>query len=35
MSGSRDVNVNGTRTVVEAGAAEGVKRFVHGSSIGV
>jgi nucleoside-diphosphate-sugar epimerase/2-polyprenyl-3-methyl-5-hydroxy-6-metoxy-1,4-benzoquinol methylase len=31
----RDVNVNGTRTVVEAGAAEGVKRFVHGSSIGV
>jgi nucleoside-diphosphate-sugar epimerase len=31
----RDVNVNGTRTVLEASAAEGVKRFVHGSSIGV
>jgi nucleoside-diphosphate-sugar epimerase/SAM-dependent methyltransferase len=31
----RDVNVNGTRTVLEASAAERVKRFVHGSSIGV
>jgi nucleoside-diphosphate-sugar epimerase/2-polyprenyl-3-methyl-5-hydroxy-6-metoxy-1,4-benzoquinol methylase len=30
-----DINVNGTRTVLEASAAEGVKRFVHGSSIGV
>jgi len=31
----RDVNVNGTRTVLEASAAERVKRFIHGSSIGV
>ncbi len=30
-----DVNVNGTRTLLEAGARSGVKRFVYGSTIGV
>jgi nucleoside-diphosphate-sugar epimerase len=31
----RVVNVEGTRNVLEASASAGVKRFVHGSSIGV
>jgi nucleoside-diphosphate-sugar epimerase/SAM-dependent methyltransferase len=31
----RDVNVEGTRTVLEASVAAGVHRFVHGSTIGV
>jgi nucleoside-diphosphate-sugar epimerase len=31
----RDVNVGGTRNVVEAGIRLGVKRLVHGSTIGV
>ena len=30
-----DVNVNGTRTLLEASAHAGVKRFVYGSTIGV
>jgi nucleoside-diphosphate-sugar epimerase len=30
-----DVNVNGTRTLVEAAREAGVKRFVYGSTIGV
>jgi dihydroflavonol-4-reductase len=30
-----DVNVNGTKTLLEAGRAAGVKRFVYGSTIGV
>lgn len=30
-----DVNVNGTRTLLEASARSGVKRFVYGSTIGV
>ena len=31
----RDVNVEGTRNVIEAAVQSGVKRFVHGSTIGV
>lgn len=31
----RDVNVMGTKNVLEASAANNVKRFVHGSTIGV
>jgi nucleoside-diphosphate-sugar epimerase/SAM-dependent methyltransferase len=31
----RDVNVTGTENMLEASAAAGVKRFVHGSTIGV
>lgn len=31
----RAVNVDGTRKVLEAGSRAGVKRFVHGSTIGV
>lgn len=31
----RDVNVEGTRWVLEAAAAAGVRRFVHGSTVGV
>lgn len=31
----RDVNVNGTKNVIEASIEAGVKRFVHGSTIGV
>lgn len=31
----RDVNVEGTRNMLEASVAAGVRRFVHGSSIGV
>lgn len=31
----REVNVRGTERVLEAAAAEGVERFVHGSTIGV
>jgi dihydroflavonol-4-reductase len=31
----REVNVNGTRNVIEAAIQSGVKRFVHGSTIGV
>jgi len=31
----RDVNVQGTANLLEAGATAGVKRFVHGSTIGV
>jgi nucleoside-diphosphate-sugar epimerase len=30
-----DVNVGGTRSLLEASRSEGVKRFVHGSTIGV
>jgi nucleoside-diphosphate-sugar epimerase len=30
-----DVNVTGTRTLLEAGAVAGVKRFLYGSTIGV
>ncbi len=30
-----DVNVNGTRTLIEAGKAAGVQRFVYGSTIGI
>jgi nucleoside-diphosphate-sugar epimerase len=30
-----DVNVNGTRTLLEAARLEGVRRFVYGSTIGV
>ena len=30
-----DVNVNGTRTLLEAGKAAGVQRFVYGSTIGI
>lgn len=30
-----DVNVEGTRTMLDASAAAGVRRFVHGSTIGV
>lgn len=30
-----DVNVTGTRNILEASVAAGVKRFVHGSTIGV
>ncbi|MCW5698583.1 MAG: NAD-dependent epimerase/dehydratase family protein [Rhodospirillales bacterium] len=31
----RDVNVEGTRTLLDASIDAGVKRFIHGSSIGV
>lgn len=31
----RDVNVNGTKNILEASVEAGVKRFVHGSTIGV
>jgi len=31
----RDVNVEGTRNVLEASVIAGVKRFIHGSTIGV
>ena len=31
----RDVNVTGTRNILEAGLNAGVKRFIHGSTIGV
>ena len=31
----RDVNVEGTRNVIEAAVQSGIKRFVHGSTIGV
>ena len=31
----RDVNVEGTRNMLDAGVKAGVKRFVHGSTIGV
>jgi len=31
----RDVNVTGTRNILNASVAAGVKRFVHGSTIGV
>lgn len=31
----RDVNVKGTANLLEAGVSAGVKRFVHGSTIGV
>lgn len=30
-----DVNVTGTKTILEASVKEGIKRFVHGSTIGV
>jgi nucleoside-diphosphate-sugar epimerase len=31
----RDINVNGTRNVLDASVAGGISRFVHGSTIGV
>ena len=31
----RDVNVNGTKNMLEASVEFGVKRFIHGSTIGV